>query len=246
MGSVGRAGPAAGRLAFVTGWMCLAGGCGGILDSLGATGSVRRADVLPSGATIQLTYQRTHDPIQAADVARLVAAARGVDLAGGELITPEGEHIPLAPGDEDGLVEAAVEGGEAEILARFPNGRYTFALETTAGVHLSATALVLGSFPAFPDVLLPLDEDEQVAVDTRVRWSGEPLPHDVVLVEEVSGERTALALRTIALEVQPRQPLRPDTDYRLEVTARSGLPLALAEYESLSVIRFTTEGEAQP
>jgi len=167
------------------------------------------------------------------------AEGRLGDFGGTELFMESGEP----PFDELPL---------AELLERWPEGRYTLKGVGLEGERYRGTAVLTHDLPAGPRLVSPLDDQgPQDPDDTVVRWrrvappGGSPIiGYQVLVVQPESG---ITALPKITLDVMmppdatrmrvPRGFLEPNTEYEWEVLA-----IETGGNQTLSSSTFTTSG----
>ena len=81
---------------------------------------------------------------------------------------------PLPSDDSPAFFESAEPSFDVqtldELLVLFPEGEYKFLGRTTDGVPLRGKALLTHAIPDLPDLVLPIEGDENVDPNNTVRW----------------------------------------------------------------------------
>lgn len=142
----------------------------------------------------------------------------------------------------------------AEILQRFPEGRYSVRGRAKDGRRLRGAATFTHDIPAAPVITFPQDGDVVSASDLKVRWEhvtttldGKPLNrtgYQVIITKDVPDDPHGFSRPTFDVHVRPSvtslrvptQFLEGNTKYELEV-----LVLEVSGNQTISSLSFETQ-----
>ncbi len=220
-------------------------GCDGSLASGNVESSVGPGGHLPAGIGSRVVIGRTRDVATGAVAGRFRATVTG-DIRGGTVRLPDRTVLPLdlVPGANPPAFEAAFDGDEEGLRARFPAGLYFFEVTLPNGSARAFGTFVSGDLPPFPDLVEPADGATGVPALATFRWTGEGPRFDLVVrpVPAAGPFRTIVAATTEREAQAQAGALAPGTAHEAEIRAVRGPETRSFQLESGALSRFTTGG----